>query len=218
MSFLKVPKRSSMKRERVWGLEDLLRLAEKMPHRYFRGEDGQWHCPPGEGVAEPLGFYYRIRSSAEISWILLRNLGFLEDYLRKDCPAVQEPTKEAVIAQVRGNPGIVLRDLLTRVEGLRSDDIYTLIAQDQLYVDVYTVPLSEPERVHVFCDEETARAWAVTLAETELPSRSNTLTVLVQAGAPVVWDGRPWTIVNVGETTTTLQKRPEMRPSFSKRG
>ena len=42
--------------------EDLLRLVEKMPHRYFRGEDGQWHCPPGEGVAEPLGFYYRIRS------------------------------------------------------------------------------------------------------------------------------------------------------------
>ena len=184
--------------------EDLLRLAEKMPNRYFRGEDGQWHCPPGECVAEPLGFYYRIRSSAEISWILLRNLSFLEDYLREDCPAVQEPTKEAVLAQVRGNPGIVLRELITRVERLRSDDIYTLLVQEQLYVDVYTVPLSEPERVHIFCDEETARAWAVTLAETELPSRSTTRAVLVQAGAPVVWDGRPWTIVNVGETTTTL--------------
>jgi putative transposase len=119
--------------------EDLLRLAERMPHRYFRGEDGQWHCPPGECVAEPLGFYYRVRSSAEIPWTFLRNLSFLEDYLREDCPAVQEPIKEAVLAQVRGNPGIVLRELLTCVEGLRSDDISTLIAQDQLYVDAYTV-------------------------------------------------------------------------------
>jgi putative transposase len=30
--------------------EDLLRLADKMPHRYFRGEGGQWHCPPGNAL------------------------------------------------------------------------------------------------------------------------------------------------------------------------
>ena len=175
-----------------------------MPHRYLHSEDGQWHCPPGESVADPLGFYYRIRSSAEISWTFLRNLGFLEDYLRGDCPAVPETAKETIFSQVRDDPGIVLRELLRRVEGLRSDDIYTLIAQDQLYVDVYTAPLSEPERVHVFCDEETARAWAVTHEEMHLPSRYSTRAILVQAGSPVVWDGRPWTIVNVGETATTL--------------
>jgi putative transposase len=153
--------------------EDLLRLAEKMPHRYFRSQDGQWRCPPGERVAGPLGLYYRIRSSAEIPWTFLRNLSFLEDYLREDCPTVYEAVKEAVLAQVQGEPGIAPGELLTRVEGLRSDDIYTLIAQEQLYVDVYTIPLSELERVRVFCDEETARAWAVTLAEAHLPSMSN---------------------------------------------
>src|SRR5205085_477110 len=160
--------------------------------------------PPGERVAEPLGFYYRLRSSAEIPWTFLRNLSFLEDYLREDCPAVLAVTKEAVLSHVHGDPGIVLSELLKCVEGLRSDDIYTLIAQDQLYVDVYAVPLPEPERVHIFCDEETAHAWAVTLAETHLPPRGGTRAVLVQAGTPVAWDGRPWTIVNVGETTTTL--------------
>ena len=36
-------------------------------------------------------------------------------------------------------------------------DIYTLIAQEQLYVDVHSIPLSVPQGVHIFSDEETAQ-------------------------------------------------------------
>jgi hypothetical protein len=65
------------------GLE---RLAETMPHRYVRDETGRWRCPPGDRVAEGFGLYYRLRSSAEIDWVLQRNLRFLEDYLALDPP------------------------------------------------------------------------------------------------------------------------------------
>src|SRR5438445_34335 len=54
--------------------EELERLADAMPHRYRRGDDGQWQCPPGEEYAQPLGFFYRVRSSAEIDWVFQRNL------------------------------------------------------------------------------------------------------------------------------------------------
>src|SRR5262249_23777219 len=54
--------------------EDLIRLADQMPHRYVYGEDGKWRCPPGEAVAVALGFYYRVRSSTDIHWIFQRNL------------------------------------------------------------------------------------------------------------------------------------------------
>jgi len=49
--------------------EDALkRLSDRNPNRYRR--DGQeWACPPGQQYAQPLGLYYRVRSSAEINWL-----------------------------------------------------------------------------------------------------------------------------------------------------
>ena len=67
-----------------WKTEaELLRLAEQMPRRYVR-EENVWRCPPGEEHAAQFGFFYRVRSSAEIDWGLQRNLLFLEDYLHAD--------------------------------------------------------------------------------------------------------------------------------------
>jgi putative transposase len=55
-----------------------------MPNRYKQDEFGRWTCPPGVHFAEQFGLYYRLRSSAEIDWVLQRNLRFLEDYLALD--------------------------------------------------------------------------------------------------------------------------------------
>jgi putative transposase len=62
--------------------QDMEKLAAKAPNRYVLEEDGSWRVPPGEEYAEPYGFYYRLRSSKEINWVLQRNVTFLEDYLR----------------------------------------------------------------------------------------------------------------------------------------
>src|SRR6266849_658019 len=61
-------------------LEKLIELAESMPKRYQRDEQGQCHCPPGERYAARYGLTYRVRSSSELNPIYLRNLIFLEDY------------------------------------------------------------------------------------------------------------------------------------------
>jgi putative transposase len=184
--------------------EDLVRLAEKMPHRYVHAEDGTWHCPPGEQVAAPLGFYYRVRSSCDIHWVFQRNLRFLSYYLRTDTPSVKEAAKEEAIALTTSHPGITLAELLQRLERATSDDIYMLLATEQLYVDVYAAPLAELEQVHVFCDERTARAWATALAQDTFSDMSRPHTLLIEPGASVVWDGKPCTILYQGQTTTTL--------------
>ena len=102
--------------------------------------EGGWRCPPGEDHAGPFGFFYRVRSSAEINWVFQRNLLFLEDYLRSDCPAVDPSLVQALVARVTAQPGLSLQSLLqeaTRVvEGATPDDIYTLIATERLYVDL----------------------------------------------------------------------------------
>ena len=106
---------------------------------------------------------------------------------------------------VARTPGIRLIDLLAQAEGVRSDDIYTLIAAERIVVDLRAAPLAEPEQVHVFRDAETAQAY-VTLARTAPWSRECSLPpVLSEPGAPLWWDGRRWTLRTPGQTTTTLQ-------------
>jgi len=197
--------------------EELLRFANEESNRYTRDESGQWHCPPGEEVAAALGFYYHVRSSAEIHGIFQRNLRFLSYYLREDSPRFSEDAQEEVLSLVSIDPGITLDTLLKRVQVATSDDIYTLLAAEQIYIDVYAAPLAEPERVHVFCDEETARAWTVAFAQDTLSNMDRPHTILVEPGAPVIWDGRRCTIVYQGQTTTTLfteDQRPVELPNL----
>ena len=189
-----------------WKLEeDLAQLADRMPHRYVRVEDGRWRCPPGEGYAAPFGFFYRVRSSAEIDWVFQRNLLFLEDYLRPDCPPVSDQAVRTIRALVTQTLGIHLDELLGQLVGARSDDVYRLIATERLTVDVRAAPLAEPERVRVFGDAETARAYATLVRLSPWSSESSQHSVGIARGSSVTWDGRSWTLLNPGQTTITLQ-------------
>lgn len=90
----------------------LVRLAERAPARYQR--DGEtWACPPGEAVARPLGFSYRLRSDAEIDPIAYANLRFLDDYISTLGP-VPVPVAEALRHEVLAEPGISVESLLDR--------------------------------------------------------------------------------------------------------
>ncbi len=184
--------------------EELRRFESDASNRYVRDEHRRWRCPPGEAVAAPLGFYYHVRSSAEIHEVFQRNLRFLSYYLREESSHVSDRAQEEVFALVKQEPGIALSTLLDHIQVTTSDDIYTLLAQDALYIDLYAAPLAEPERVHLFINEATARAWSVALVEHSVPSLSRPHTILIEPGAPVVWDSRRCTIVYQGQTTTTL--------------
>lgn len=171
-----------------WKTEEALRQFEREEsQRYVRDEQGQWRCPPGEAVAVPLGFYYRVRSSAEIHEVFQRNLRFLSYYLREDSPQVSDHAHREILSLIQQNPGIRLSALLEQLQVATSDDIYTLLAQDVLYIDLYAAPLAEPERAHLFSDEETASTWSIVLEQHTHQDRSRPHTILVEPGAPVVW-------------------------------
>ncbi len=184
--------------------EELNNLVEKMPHRYQRDKAGEWRCPPGEQYAEPYGFFYRVRSSAEIEWVFQRNLRFLEDYLRSDCADVIEASTDEVIKIVSEQPGLQLDDLLHRVRLASSDDVYRLIATEQIYVDLYSMPLPEPDRVRVYRDIESAKAYAVATAVAQQSRFARPNQVEVNPGEIITWDGQGWQIANVGETVLSL--------------
>src|SRR5712692_7026699 len=109
--------------------EDLNRLAEHNQNRYKRAETGRWRCPPGEAYASQSGLYYRVRSAQEIDWVFQRNIQFLDDYMRADCPACTSAVCERLLGHVLAAPGLSLEALFVVAQDVATrDEIYSLIA------------------------------------------------------------------------------------------
>ena len=181
--------------------EELIRLAEQSPNRYVRSEDGEWHSPPGEEFAAQYGLYYRVRSSASIDWTFHRNITFLEDYLRVRSPITPEKAREAILALVEAKPGIMLRELLLQTEETaRPDDLYMMIATEQLCVDWRAAALAEPDTVHIFPDQETATAHSRIVRVPAITAANMIHIVDCKVGTRLGWDNKVWQIINPGET------------------
>ena len=179
--------------------ERLLKLAARYPLRYRRDEGGTWHFVPGERFAEPLGLFFRLRSSAEINPTLVRNLVMLQDYLHNDARPIGADTSRLVCRIVKGRPGMSLAELL---KDASADDVFNLIAFAVLYTDLEAVAFADTDRVRLFSDEVTAAAYqrlSVTAQNAERPRA-----IPLEAGTAITWDGRLWRIVNVGRTCIAL--------------
>jgi putative transposase len=182
--------------------EELERLAKKMPFRYQKRLDGSWSCPPGEAYAAQFGLTYRLFSSAEIDWIYIENLRFLADYLRKAPPPVPTDIALAIRTTVMSQPGICLSNLIATLHRGKSDNIYQLILTHQLYIDLKVYRLTDYEHVQVFLDQEQSQSYVTLQPTTSSLPRPSILQLTV--GAPIVLDGKPWTIFNLGVTETLL--------------
>lgn len=134
--------------------EELVLLAYKQPARYHKDEAGRWRCEPGETYAAGFGLYYRLRSNAEVNWTLFSNLEFLHEYLVAERVPVSTNCL-ALLDRVRQQQGMTLATLL---HGQSADDVYLLIAQRQLYVDLQGERLVEPKRVCVYSSRAAAEA------------------------------------------------------------
>lgn len=186
--------------------EHLHALAKKMPYRYQLDEHGVWRCPPGEEYAAQFGLKYRVRSSSENEVIYLRNLQFLSDYFDDDCPRPVAEVRGKVKSVFSERPWISLIDLV-RTEGVSADEIYKLIADGDLYFSLYEEALAELEYARVYRDELSAMAYKLQFETKSDAVSLPMLTVKVEPGAELMWDGKPWKILNVGKTKIHLQNQ-----------
>jgi putative transposase len=186
-----------------WKTEaQLQKLSEKYPTRYLQAADGSWRCPPAEAYAEPLGLKYQVRTDAELQPIYIQNLIFLEDYLR--FTADSNPSIQALVKQrVKTSPGITLANLLASESQIGANDVYAMLVLDHLYIPLSEVPLVQHERVRLYPDQPTYDTYSQSSQHQIAISAATALPTLV-ANTRLRWDGRLWTLVNLGETTTTL--------------
>ena len=119
----------------------LLELVVTHPGRYQRDDQGNWRCPPGEEAAASLGLNYRVRSSAELHPMYIRNLIFLEDYFFDGAESLAVSVQ--ILSAVETEPGLTLSALLEQRPSFRVDTVFALFARNRLYADLSAAPLSK---------------------------------------------------------------------------
>ena len=190
--------------------EDLQRLTEHNPNRYRLDPGGHWCCPPGEEHAKGLGLYYRVRSSREIDWTLQRNIQFLEDYFRCDSFAVSSGTCERVVALVTAVPGLPLESLFRAThDTVTRDEVYALVSEDKVYVDLHAAALAEPEKVRVFPSRDSQRMF-IHGPSTSAGLPGSRVSCPLNVGCMLAWDGTAWKVINIGQTTISLLREDQI--------
>lgn len=184
--------------------KDLIQLAEDSPNRYQQGKNGQWYCLPGIEYAQRLGLSFHLRSDAEINWIFQQNIIWLEDYFQAESLIIDKAVATTARLVVEANQGITLATLLQTGQGVSADAIYTLIATKQLYVNLHTARLVEPEKVQVFLNQKIAFAYAQVSTVGFSAITNGCQLFQTPVGTSISWDDQLWKVVNTGTATIGL--------------
>ena len=186
--------------------QELQKLSRKNPNRYYKDENGQWRCLPGERYAKQLGFFYHVCSDKDYNWTLQRNLIFLDDYFRNLSPSVKESARKSIISIVSKQTKITLAELLDLADEYTADDIYHLILANEVHVDLEATLLVEARRVKVFPNLQTAKAYELVNYEASVDSTIDAISPVVRivSGSQVCWDGRGLKILHAGASEITL--------------
>ncbi len=188
-----------------WKSEARLKvLAQSQPHRYCQSASGDWYSPPADKSVEALGVYYRLRTDREINWTLHRNRQFLRSYLNQGYIVAEEIITALQVA-VANTPGITLTELIQVARDGSVDDIHTLIATRQLYVDLEHELLAEPDHVHLFQDSHIGEAYAVVKPCHSTTTTRNLQILNIAVGKDLSWDGKILTILQRGTTQIVLR-------------
>lgn len=159
-----------------WKTEaQLLFFSQKYPTRYQKNSEGIWQCPPGNAYAQQFGLKYYVRSDAQLDPIKIQNLMFLEDYVK--FPASVSPQISAlVLERVQQKQGITFAELLASLDRVKANDLYSMIASEQLYVDLGASPLVAHSSVQLYLDKSTHDAY-VNLEPHSLSPKNLTLPI-----------------------------------------
>jgi putative transposase len=191
-------------------VEDWLQEPRNQGKGFFvAGPNGTWRCPPGETFAKQFGLGFKVRSSKETNPVFLRNIQYLAAYFDEECPSPDPVLAKPFLDRFRDKTHLRLRDLVEDGELTQHTDVLNkLIADRVLFVDLGRQLLTNREETLVFRNEQIGQTILDRLIAPRAPSSLDALRmVCVEAGESVLWDGKPWTIANVGETHVYLNSR-----------
>lgn len=179
--------------------------AVRRPELYVQ-RDGQWTCPPAEAEAQRLGMSFELWTESDFSHAGVANAEFLDDYLMA---GAEIPGYESALPAIKQWLAVKRRSTITallaalRQQGVLSDHIHLAIARGDVAVDLEGIPVSIPDVCMVFSDQATMAAYAA-YARTAPRDQPQVPVVCLRAGAQILWDSAPWTVLNVGAQRLSL--------------
>lgn len=189
--------------------EELIKLSFKQPNRYHKDENGVWRCPPGERYAAQFGLNYVVRSSAEIDWTFQFNIEFLGDYYR-NVTSVRDASRQIIHQLVTKEPGVSIHRVINSSSTvITADDVFALIVEEEIFVDLRRTRLTETREVMLFSDRVSADAYDNIHRFANPADQLFVPTVDLVIGCKVVWDDATWKIANVGAAKITLLNAQE---------
>lgn len=138
----------------------LLKLAMKSPHRYYKDSEGAWHDTIVEPHLKALGITYRLRSSDEHPRAFLSNLSFLEEYALESCPPVAPEVRTRLVALLKEH-NVLPHTALVHEHGFSADDVFKLLIEGCVYVDLHATVLHRTEQLLIYRDKAVAQADAI---------------------------------------------------------
>lgn len=174
--------------------------------QYFLDEQGRWRCPAAEAYALSNGLGFMVSSSSDFNPILTQNISDLSDYYRPDCPRVDAGVLNGVRVFIGETGWCWLRDLLQNGAGIAADQLFKLIVDEQLFVDLSQFLLmKEAHRVRVFRTQvllDSSEYWLPSLLAPPLQGLPQ---VAMVPGTQLLWDGKACEILNVGHDKVYLK-------------
>ncbi len=182
-----------------WKTEkELSNLILKYPGRYGIDDTGTFRCLPAEEYAKACGLSFRIRISMEIDWTLQRNIRFLEDYLIDDKKAVSLTRKNLIINLIAEKPGVSLERLLNMNFDFDADDIYHLLAQNEIYADISVSLITDFDKFLIFLNKESSNAF-LNMASANANDALKASTLKIYPLQPFLLSAEPCTILSISE-------------------
>ena len=179
------------------------RAASKYPR--FVCVDGRWRWPAAEKAAAALGLGFELFTSQQVNPIWLRNMRFLADYI--DVPSPLDPKQlNRIIARLKQEGSIRISDLLAS-DQVPPAVLWWLLAQKRLWCDFENQRLFETDQAWVHHTElrMLAHRRSNSTGDTSLPITSLN-PIILEPGAQFSWDHVPWTVLNRGAQSVTLQR------------
>lgn len=130
---------------------------------------------------------------------------FFEDYYRTNNLTVEKTKRDHIITIISKSPGISLEELFASLENTVSrDDVFSLIVLNEIYVDLYKVPVLEFRQVKAFENQDLAEAFdKINIPPLiEIPETKPYFDI--KPGIKMCWNGVWWTIANIGNEIVCL--------------
>lgn len=186
--------------------QELLRRSVEDPNLFQRDAQGRWRCPPAEEAAAGLGLEHELVVDTNLSPTRARNLRVLLDYAEAGDTFESSEATDALCHLLREHKRLSIAEALDHLKGAANiDDVYRAVTLTAVFIAIDRDWIGDHERCYLYSDVATREAYKA--SSTAIATAATWVRASVQdlrPGQQLDWDGRIWSLANLGTNDATL--------------